>query len=142
VSLRGDRSLVQNRLDIVEENFRALDEIQAEGKAAYDKQVRNFLAAKHALLEATEAALDVGNHLIAANGFRRPANYADIFRVLAEAGVLPDALAGNLESMARFRNLLVHQYAAVDRGRVWAIVTGERKDILRFFESVLASMGG
>lgn len=130
---------MQDRLDVVEESFRALDEIQAEGRAAFDKQLRSFLAAKHALFEAVEAALDAGNHVIAANAFRRPASYADIFRVLVEEGVVDEELGARLESMARLRNVLVHQYAAVDRGRVWAILTGERKDILRFFEAVLAA---
>lgn len=129
--------LLQAELDIVEHNFRVLDEIQAEGHEAFRKELRSFLAAQHALQQSAEATLDAATHLIAMNGFRRARDYADLFLVLVEAGVLEAEPGDRLRGMARFRNLIVHRYAEVDPEEVWRIIVGKRKDRLRFFEAVL-----
>lgn len=140
VNLRGDRLLLQAKLDIVRQNFRVLDEIEAEGHAAFRKDLRSYLASKHALQEAAEATLDAAAHLIAANGFRRGQDYKDLFRVLTREGVLEEDLAARLEKMAGFRNVLVHRYAEVDPERVWAVLTSQRQDLLGFFEAVFGWM--
>jgi uncharacterized protein YutE (UPF0331/DUF86 family) len=52
--------------------------------------------------------------------------------VLCEEGLLDEALRDRL---------LVHQYAAVSRDRVWAIVQGDRHDIQRFLSLALDAVG-
>jgi uncharacterized protein YutE (UPF0331/DUF86 family) len=86
-------------------------------------------ASKYLLLTAIEDALSIANHVIASEGFRAPSDYADAFRSLAEHAILPAALSLRLESMARFRNLLVHVYAVVDDRRVHAIVRDDLGDL-------------
>lgn len=56
----------------------------------------------------------MGNHIIAAMSWRNPEDYADIFRVLGENGVIPTEFARNMVEMARFRNRLVHLYCELD----------------------------
>ena len=55
---------------------------------------------------AIEVCLDIGQHIIAAEGFRRPVNNRDVFVVLAEEGILSAKLLSRLEMMAGFRNLI------------------------------------
>lgn len=70
--------------------------------------------AKYHFVVGIECCIDIANHIIAAEGFRIPRSNADSFAVLAEQGILPmDQLAG-YQSMARFRNRLVHMYWEVD----------------------------
>lgn len=85
------------------------------------------------MLEAIEAALGAANHVIAAEGFRRGEDYADLVTVLEEEAIVETELARRIRAMARFRNLLVHRYAAIDRERVWRILTEDREDIQAFF---------
>lgn len=73
---------------------------------------------------------------MARNGYRNAEDYADLFAVLEEEDVLPEDLAGRLEEMARFRNVLVHGYAEVDAEKTWAYVTDDREDIVAFFDTV------
>lgn len=96
-------------------------------------------ASKYRLLTAIEDALAIANHVIAAEGYRAPSDYADAFRSLLEAGVIEAELAGRLERMARFRNLLVHQYAEVDDPRVHAFLRQDAADLDRFAAAVLAA---
>lgn len=55
-----------------------------------------------------EICLDIVRHIIAAENWRAPGNYADAFLVLVEGSVVPQAFAPTLQRMARFRNRLVH----------------------------------
>jgi len=71
---------------------------------------------------ATEAALDICNHLAARRGARSPEDYADCMAVLQEIGAIGPDLRDRLARMARFRNLLVHVYARVDDGEVYRVI--------------------
>lgn len=75
-------------------------------------------AAKYLLIVATEACIDICNHIVAKKGGRAPSDYADCFRVLQETGLLPAELEARLEAMARFRNMLVHLYWKVGDAEV------------------------
>lgn len=98
---------------------------------------RNPESAKYLLIVAVEAALDICHHLVARGGGRTPRDYADCFAVLQEMGILPADLTGRLQSMARFRNLLVHLYWKVDNRRVHRVLR-ENLDDLRLFREVVA----
>lgn len=63
-----------------------------------------------------ECALDIGNHLIADQGLPTPKVYKDIFAILADAKVIPAALAASLQKWAGFRDILVHNYLEIDHG--------------------------
>lgn len=78
-------------------------------------------ALQHYFLLAIETLLDLGSHVISSEGYDAPGAYADIFRVLRDEGLLGEEEADELMAMARFRNLLVHQYADVDEERVLRI---------------------
>jgi uncharacterized protein YutE (UPF0331/DUF86 family) len=59
-------------------------------------------------------------------GYRRPVGYADHFTVLRENGILGVRLTASMEKMAKFRNLIVHNYDKIDA----EIVAGILKKIL------------
>lgn len=52
-----------------------------------------------------------------------------MFARLAEHGVVGVALGERLQDLARFRNLLVHQYAVVDDARVVELARTRRSDL-------------
>ena len=116
---------------------RELAEYAALTQERYLADARGVYASKYLLLTAIEDALAVANHVIASEGYRAPSDYADAFRSLREAGVVDAVLAGRLEGMARFRNLLVHQYDDVDDRRVHAILRQDREDLDGFAGAVL-----
>ncbi|MFQ5743608.1 MAG: DUF86 domain-containing protein [Acidobacteriota bacterium] len=96
-------------------------------------------ASKYLLVTAIEDALAIANHVIASEGLRAPADYADAFRSLKDADLLAAGLSDRLEAMARFRNLLVHVYADVDNRRVHAFLNEDLGDLEKFAASILDS---
>ena len=88
---------------------------------------------------AIECLLDIGNHIIADLGYAKPESYADIFRILTENQVIPLKLYKNLEGMAAFRNVLVHDYLRLDRERVHQVIK-DKTQYLEELGSVFANM--
>jgi uncharacterized protein YutE (UPF0331/DUF86 family) len=107
--------------------------------ADYLADEEGVLASKYLLVTAIEDALAVANHVIASEGYRSPADYADAFRVLGEKGVVETTLGRRLEAMARFRNLLIHVYAEVDDERVHRYLREDLADLEAFVAAVLAA---
>ena len=95
-------------------------------------------SAKYHFIVAIESCIDMCNHVISQNGFRVPEDYADTFRVMAEAGVLETEFSAQLVKMAKFRNRLVHLYWEVDTRQLHRFLQ-ERLDDFRFFLNAMAS---
>jgi uncharacterized protein YutE (UPF0331/DUF86 family) len=91
------------------------------------------------LLVAIEAALALCYHISAKRLRRVPEEYAECFSILHEAGILPADLAGRLQQMTKFRNLLIHMYWKVDHGRVFDVIHRDLGD-LRAFAAAAASL--
>jgi uncharacterized protein YutE (UPF0331/DUF86 family) len=89
-------------------------------------------AVKYRFVVAIEVCIDLGRHIIASGELRAPADYADVFTVLAGADLVPDTLATEMRDTARFRNLLVHGYARDDDERVVQILRSRVDDLDRF----------
>ena len=77
-------------------------------------------AVEHGLHLAAESLFDAGNHILAAEFQEVPDEYREIPPRLVARGVIAPATATRLESLAGFRNVLVHDYATVDVRRVHA----------------------
>lgn len=137
MALPLDKALISVRVDVIDKNLREIEDIVAEGEERFLKDYRTTLAGKHALLESIEACIDIGNHIIAGMGLRRPEDYKDVFAVLEEKGILSGSLSEKLQNMAKFRNLLVHFYTKVDDRKVFAIMEKDAGDMHDFAKAVL-----
>jgi uncharacterized protein YutE (UPF0331/DUF86 family)/predicted nucleotidyltransferase len=113
-----DKERVTELLRLINEDIQVLRRkglvTAAEYAASQDLQA----IVERRLQTAAEGCITIGNHLVARLGLRAPQDYADVFRVLGDNGVLPNALVRQMADMARFRNLLVHVYWAIDHERV------------------------
>ncbi|MFO8033807.1 MAG: DUF86 domain-containing protein [Candidatus Bipolaricaulota bacterium] len=91
-------------------------------------------SAKYHLIVATEAIIDISNHIISKNKLGTPEDYGDIFRLLGKAGIVPADFAGELMKMARFRNRLVHIYWDVDDAEIYRLLSDGVADMERFLK--------
>lgn len=127
-----DKQLLQEKLkllaeyiaDLKEERDTPLKEIKE------NKKLRRYI--ERTLHLAVEACLDIGNHLIADLGLREPEDYKDIVTVLTEAGYLPEQKLNSLQKMAKFRNVIVHDYARIDPEILCGILQKNLDDLQLF----------
>ena len=89
-----------------------------------------------------EACLDIGRHIIAEEGFRYPEDNKDVFQILAEEGIVPRTLLPALLDMARFRNLMVHDYARIDDAKVYAILKRNLGDFDAYARAIVSYLEG
>ncbi len=120
----------------VRDALRQLHDLADIPRETFLADARTINASKYQLIVATEAALDIGNHLAARRGGRSPEDYADCFAVLGEMGVVDEGLRQRLTRMARFRNRLVHLYWKVDDAEVYRIIRDEVRDLDEYLLSV------
>jgi len=98
-------------------------------------------SAKYHFIVAIESSIDMCNHVIARNGYRVPEDYADTFKVMAEAGAFDADFSDELRNMAKFRNRLVHLYWQVDDQQLYEIVQSRLDDFKKFLDSISKFLG-
>ena len=93
------------------------------------------------LQRAVQAAIDLAAHVVATEAYGLPASVADAFSLLEGQGVLDALLAERLRRMVGFRNILIHNYRAVDPAIVETIIA-RRLDDLRAFSARIVERYG
>jgi len=135
-------------LEKIFEKFALLDEylesLKKIAKTPIDKFLKDKIligSAKYYLQVSIECCLDVANHIIAAERFRIPQDYADTFKVIQEQDLVPEDLGKRLQQMAKFRNRLVHLYGVIDDSNVHKYINEDVKDLLEFKSIVIERYG-
>jgi len=99
-----------------------------------DRDKQNMIL--HALLIATQSAIDIANHLIAEFKLTRPTTYRECFEILEAANLLPSDLASNLADLAGFRNVLVHIYWRLDLNEIHKILLEDLPTLQKYLQWV------
>ena len=127
---------ITDKFSQLDEYLGILDEMRT---TPTDKFLKNKIligGAKYYLQVSIECCLDIANHIISAEGFRAPKDYADSFKVLKERDVVDEDLAMKLRQMAKFRNRLVHLYGEIDDTYVYEFINKDLHDILDFKRAI------
>ena len=84
-----------------------------------------------------ETCLDIASHIIADKELRVPTSYSDTFKVLHEEKIVSSELFSALDRMAKFRNVVVHQYEKVDAEIVVGILKKDLKDFMDYKNAIV-----
>jgi uncharacterized protein YutE (UPF0331/DUF86 family) len=129
----------------ITDKFGQLDEFLAILKGMLKTPLDKFLkdkiligSAKYYLQVSIESCLDVANHIIAAEEFRAPKDYADTFKVLDEHDIFGEELGVKLRQMTKFRNRPVHLYGEIEDRYVYEFISRDLRDIEDFKKSIAA----
>ncbi|MBM2847396.1 MAG: hypothetical protein HW418_338 [Anaerolineales bacterium] len=129
---------IQGLLDNLNTYVCYLRDIAQTERAAFLADPAKIGGAKYYLQTSIAACLDLGNHIIAAEHYRPPKDYRDIFTVLSENKVIPDDFALTLRRMAGLRNRLVHLYWEVDDKQIYDDLQNHLGDFDTYVQHVLA----
>ncbi|MCX5810488.1 MAG: DUF86 domain-containing protein [Proteobacteria bacterium] len=123
------KELVAAKLEKIREYLKTLNIIQKYDLQKFKNDTFIHATAERYLHLSIECLLDIGNHIISDHGYRKPETYADIFQILAEENIISQELLKELEGMAAFRNVLVHDYLKLDLDKIYKIVQVKLKYI-------------
>lgn len=134
-----ERDVISRILTSLEEYLRDVDEIKFNSTLRGfldDKVTRRY--AERTLQLTIEACLDIAQHIISYQGLREPLDNKDCFKVLFEAGIIPETLSERLMKMAQFRNIVVHDYLKINPEIVFTIIQKDISDITAFAKIIAA----
>lgn len=137
-----DRPLILRKLAELDNYIGQIKEYSGVGIAQYRKDWKIQRIVERTLQMMIETCVDIANHVIADSKLRPPSSYADAFVVLKEGGIINDSLSRSLQKMAKFRNIVVHQYEQVDAAVVVLIIKKHLRDFESFKKAVLKAIAG
>lgn len=130
-----DVSRVEARIQRLEELIERLDEVRQAGEDAYLASEQQRAATERWLQVAVQVCIDLGTQVVTEQSARPPSDYAEVFKILGEKGVIPNELAQRLADAAKQRNLIVHLYMEIDDRSLFASLA--HLDDLREFAASL-----
>jgi uncharacterized protein YutE (UPF0331/DUF86 family) len=89
------------------------------------------------LQRAVQAAIDLGAHVLAAEGLPMPASLREIFYSLEESGIIEPAISVQMQKMCGFRNIAVHDYRALSKPILQSILSNHLKDLEDFYDVIV-----
>ncbi len=137
-----DKSLVLRKVAELQRYLEQVREYSGVTLETYKSDWRTQRIVERTLQMMIESCVDIANHMISDRGMRTPVSYADAFKVLAENSVIDSELLVTMERMAKFRNVVVHQYEEVDAEIVIAILRKRLPDLERYIAAVLNYLKG
>ena len=135
-----DRALVLRKLASLKEYRGQIQEYAAIPLKTYRSDWKAQRIIERTLQMMIELCVDIASHIVSDDGLRTPETYADTFRVLGDEGILSPEQTAVMERMAKFRNIVVHQYEAVDAEIVVLLLRKHLDDFTRFAESIVSHL--
>ena len=132
-----DKTLILRKLADLEAYLKQIGEYTGISVEAYANDWKVQRIVERTLQIMIETCLDIAGHIISDAGYRAPDSYADMFKILQENGILEKPLMSAMDKMAKFRNIVVHQYEKIDPAIVTTILNKHLDDFSRFSSSII-----
>jgi len=122
-------------LDELSERLARLQPLRDKARSDFDQDPYLRDIVERNLEMAAQCCIDISHRIISLEGAHKPVDYYDALLRMGELGVLPAGFARHLAPLAGFRNILVHEYLAIDWDEVYGALH-RLEDLERFAESV------
>jgi uncharacterized protein YutE (UPF0331/DUF86 family) len=132
-----DVQTVTERLEALKAYLAELDHYAQYSLGELTTDFVKYRAVERSLQLAAQAVVDIATHIISADYNARVEDYRQAIESLGKEGVLPSAFAERLAPIAGFRNILVHEYLAVDPIKLYDMLIHGRTDLQEFGHRVV-----
>jgi uncharacterized protein YutE (UPF0331/DUF86 family) len=132
-----DMEVIESKLIFLREYLNDLKEYETITLSQYRKSKKDQRFVERTLHLACERCLDIAAHIISRKGLREPRDNKDLFNVLFENGVISEPVSNVMIKMAKFRNIIVHDYARIDPEVMVDILRKNLNDLKSFSREIL-----
>jgi len=132
-----DKNLILRKISTLDEYLKQINEYANISLTDYKADWKIQRIVERTLQMMIETCLDVSGHIISDEKFRVPETYADMFRILVQNDILKESQLEAFEKMAKFRNIIVHDYEKIDAGIVLGILQKNLNDFEGFKEAII-----
>lgn len=132
-----DKLLLGRKIAQVDTYLSQVKEFSKISVNAYKNDWKTQRIVERTLQMLIELCMDIANHLISDKAMRLPTGYADTFKVLMENKLISKNLFKTMEKMAKFRNVVVHQYEKIDPVIVVSILHKNLGDFEKYKKAII-----
>jgi uncharacterized protein YutE (UPF0331/DUF86 family) len=133
-----DKTLILRKLAELDQYLKQVKEYAGISIDQYESDWKTQRIVERTLQMMIETCVDIAGHVISDKAFRTPTSYSDAFKVLHENAVLPKDLFAKMDKMAKFRNVVVHHYDAIDAEIVVGILKRDIDDFMGFEKAIIS----
>lgn len=84
----------------------------------------------------SQATIDLAEAVISFKDFRRPQTHSESFDILQEEKLISTDLTEKLVKMAKFRNIIAHDYEDLDFGIIYDVLQNHLRDVEEFLKQI------
>ena len=137
-----DHEIIESKLRFLREYLEDLAPYRGIEVAAYRTSKKDQRFIERTLHLACECCIDVASHIVSRRGFREAKDNKDLFVILYENGIIRPETEIAMVKMARFRNIVVHDYARIDPEIVIGILRRGIDDFKAFSSDIIGFLDG
>jgi len=131
-----DREVLESKLRFLREYMNDLKEYREIPIKDYLSRKKDQRFLERTLHLACECCIDIAAHIISRQGFREPKDNKDLFAILFENKIIPENVCNTMIKMAKFRNIIVHDYARIEPEIVLGILRKDIGDFKKFAREI------
>jgi uncharacterized protein YutE (UPF0331/DUF86 family) len=136
----ADRQTLARKLDYLRKQLETLEPYRTMKKEAVLDSLERRFAVERMLELSIQSVIDVSRLLVALEDWRPLRDERDALLLLTTQGVIPENLAEQLLKAKGFRNILVHDYVALDPDLLYAHLQDDLGDLWTFAKCVAAHL--
>lgn len=112
-------SVLEERLKLLESNVAELSKMAESFTSQELKEEKHKQwALRYGLFESIQLIIDICCHITAKQNLGSTKNYRDCAEALQQFDIIDDALALKIKAMIGLRNILIHEYVAIDEQKL------------------------
>lgn len=136
-----NRDIVVTKIAHIQENLNRLKRKNNIAREQFldDRDVQDIVL--YNLQTAIQGCIDIAGHIISDNNWGIPESFADMFDKLCEQKVISRRTTEAMRAMAGLRNLIAHEYATLDLGRIHQFYTSQVNDFYDFLKEISQYIG-
>jgi len=90
---------------------------------------------RYGFLESIQIVIDVACHIVSKYNLGSPSTYSECIELLTKYKYIDEDLSDRVSGMVGLRNILVHEYIAVDTDKLYGLLESV-KDLKEFAEKI------
>jgi len=127
-----DINVIIRKISSVRKYLKLLENYKKYSRQEIESDATLRGSAERYLYLACQAAIDLGEAVISFKNFRKPGTYSEIFYILGEEKVVSQEFEEKLANMAKFRNIVAHDYDNLDFGIIYKAIIEDINDLSEF----------
>ena len=132
-----DRDVVESKLRFLQEYLNDLKEYKDISLNDYRTSKKDQRFVERTVHLACECCIDIATHIISRQGLREPKDNKDLFAILFEENIISENICKAMIKMAKFRNIVDHDYARIEPEIVLGILRKDIGDFKKFAREII-----